>query len=192
MKVNSRISFQRAEEDCKAFHSESHLPSIHSLSELLLVANKAKMLGHGFLSNSGMLLGGKMVGGNVKWIDGSPTDFTFWENGYPPVNYRECVAVFHHLGWKDVKCPDEEDKEEAVFVCKMHMLIVHDGHPRIQWIIFIIFVMIVVVFITGITVRYSHTILNSLISYTNRSISLTNYNHTPDIGIVDLTSVIRK
>ena len=153
MKVNSSSSFESAEEDCKTFHSKTHLPSIHSLSELLLVANKAKLLVNGFLSKSGMLLGGKMVGGKIKWIDGSPTDFTFWEDGYPPVNYRECVAVFHHLGWKDVKCSNEEDKAEAVIVCKMQLLIVDDGLPHIQFIIFIIVIVIVVVFITSITVK---------------------------------------
>ena len=39
-----------------------------------------------------------------QWVDGSVTDFVWWDEGYPPVNHRDCLAAFPGLGWRDVHC----------------------------------------------------------------------------------------
>ena len=74
------------------------------------------MLGNSFLSKNRVLLGGRIVDGRIKWSDESPTDFTYWEDGYPPVNHRECLAVFRQLRWRDVEGQDDGQELETVWI----------------------------------------------------------------------------
>ena len=89
---------------------------MHSLAETSLVVNLVKSVG--VESDRRVLLGGKIVHGDIEWLDGSRADFTFWADGYPPVNHRECVATDKHLAWRDVKCEDQEERIKSVIVCK--------------------------------------------------------------------------
>ena len=51
-----------------------------------------------------------------QWDDGSLTDFTWWDEGYPPVNHRDCLAAFPGLGWRDVHCSGQGG---LVVVCQI-------------------------------------------------------------------------
>jgi hypothetical protein len=146
-KYNISLSFQAAEDNCRTLDPSSNLPSVHSLGELSLIVDQARMLGNSFLSKKGVLLGGKIVDGKIKWTDGSPTDFTFWEDGYPPVNHRECLAVFRQLRWRDVKCQDDGQELETLFVCQLSIKI-GQGKPNHSITIIIIILAMVLLFLT--------------------------------------------
>ena len=156
--------------------------------------DQARILGNSFTSKKGILLGGKIVDGRIKWTDGSPTDFTYWEDGYPPVNHRECLAVFRQLKWRDVECQDDGQKLETVWICQLSMEI-RQGKPNQNLTNIIIILAMVLLFLTlGFSIKVFQNLLMKLLSITSSNIRLISYHHNSGIdnGIVELTSVGQK
>ena len=152
------------------------------------------MLGNNFLSKKGILLGGKILDGRITWTDGSPTDFTYWEDGYPPVNHRGCLAVFRQLRWKDVECQDDGQKLETLWICQLSMEI-RQGKPNQNLTNIIIILAMVLLFLTlGFSIKIFQNLPMKLLSTTSSNIKLISYHHNSDIdnGIVELTSVGQK
>ena len=57
-----------------------------------------------------------------QWVDGSVTDFVWWDQGYPPLNHRDCLAAFPGLGWRDVHCHRVGDGQGAVVMVTLYRL----------------------------------------------------------------------
>uniref|UniRef100_A0A914YPA2 C-type lectin domain-containing protein n=1 Tax=Panagrolaimus superbus TaxID=310955 RepID=A0A914YPA2_9BILA len=90
-----------AEEFC--VNRSSHLVSIHSEEELYFFINT-------FLWGwSGL----HKTDGEWKWTDNTPTDYLYWQRGYPQENENSCVHLFGTF-WNDHACGDS-----LPTVCKM-------------------------------------------------------------------------
>ena len=162
---------------------------MHSLAETSLVVDLVKSEGVG--SDGRVLLGGKIVLGDIEWLDGSRADFTFWADGYPPVNHRECVATDKHLAWKDVKCEEDEKRLKSVIVCKTSLQ-KSTLDPCNIIIGTSIVIVVVVFFFVSILTNCFKTILNKLPRSASSSSFLRLYNHTSESGIVELSSISHK
>ena len=109
--------------------NQSHLPSVHSVEELrfLVTLSSKTRLALAAPGQKGqvVLLGGHLVNRLLFWADGSNTDFTFWEEGYPPINSRRCLAVFSNMFWRDTNCEKNEGEEaghvSSFIICQMKM-----------------------------------------------------------------------
>ena len=49
------------------------------------------------------------------------TDFVWWDQCYPPVNHRDCLAAFSGLGWRDVHCHPVGSRGLGVVVCQIDL-----------------------------------------------------------------------
>ena len=162
---------------------DSHLPSVHSLAELSLVVELARREGYSHTYKRGMYMmymGGRMKDGKVEWVDGSPSDFTFWEEGYPPVNHRGClaVAVFSSMGWKDAKCQVEEEEGGDLFTCQIHLSSSNTFYQLTisEEDLFLCIYIIIVLFlgiIISLSVRHFPVINSTILSYISNSVILT-------------------
>ena len=103
IKTGTILSFSEAQDLCRQEDSLSHLPTVHSMAELNFLVELGKKEGW-FGPKKGVYLGGTIVEGKVIWTDGTPTDFTFWREGFIPSHSRGCVAVFLSLTFEQTSC----------------------------------------------------------------------------------------
>ena len=109
IKTQTILSFSEAQDLCREEDSLSHLPAVHSMAELNFLVELGKREGW-FGPKKGVYLGGTLVEGKVIWTDGSPTDFTFWREGFTPSSRRGCVAVFLSLTFEQTSCHMDKKK----------------------------------------------------------------------------------
>ena len=98
---------------CRKEEVDSHLPSVHSLAEMIFLVELGQRVGW-FGFKKGVYLGGRMVGGNVIWIDGSPTDFTLWRDEFHHFAQVQCLAIFSTFHWQDISC--KADSERGIII----------------------------------------------------------------------------
>ena len=114
------LTFTMAEEMCRKEEMDSRLPSVHSLAEMIFLVELGQRAGW-FGFKRGVYLGGRLVGGNVIWIDGSKTDFTFWRDEFYPLAHKNCLAIFSTLHWQDTSCQVDSERGmliEDFIICK--------------------------------------------------------------------------
>ena len=104
-----------AKDDC--VEKGAHLVSIHSIEELHFVRN----LHYSSTKPIKTWIGGKRVGGDFQWTDGSNFDFEHWDDNEPnSVNENEsCIVLLRDINscrnekWSDINC-----NEENHYICK--------------------------------------------------------------------------
>ena len=95
------------------------MPSIHSKGELDFILQLGEREGW-FGPQRGVFLGGTLTWGKVSWVDGTDTDFTWWEEEAPFLNNISCLAIFSDLYWKETSCDLDRGRQGPDFViCKI-------------------------------------------------------------------------
>ena len=113
MRTDFILSFSEAQDLCRQENTASELPAVHSMAELNFLVEMGKKDGW-FGPKRGVYLGGTLVEGKVIWTDGSPTDFTFWRDGFTPTFYRGCIAIFLAMYFEQTSCYLEQGSEVRV------------------------------------------------------------------------------
>ncbi|GMT20737.1 hypothetical protein PFISCL1PPCAC_12034, partial [Pristionchus fissidentatus] len=72
---------------CKSDHSE--LVSIHNQEMNSYVRRLA--ISHGLID--GIYLGGQLNGSSVEWTDGTATDYTNFDPGFPIAGFGDCLGM---------------------------------------------------------------------------------------------------
>ena len=100
-----RLSWTEAQQRCRQYGA--HLISIHSMDELKFVIQQAKKAG--FIHFMWIGLNDRNLEGGYVWADGTPVQFTNWQNGEPNDDFgqEDCIAVDLSdatKGWGDQSC----------------------------------------------------------------------------------------
>jgi len=94
------LSYTEAQDSCRLAQSGSQLPSVHSLAEVDFIVDLGKK--HGWFGpKKGVYLGGTIIEGKLIWTDGSPTDYTLWNQ---QATSGGCIAVFANLLFQQTSC----------------------------------------------------------------------------------------